>query len=362
MVQTRWTCSLAIMLLVLCKCHVTSSRHIASLEDFDHDMQLSRQLLQSQDRNQTDTGRDPYRFAEAITLYCLFALFVIASVITCILGLVVTLQWPNPHICCYRTPYSDIPALESCGCCALHRMNIGFGVTWLALLVLLVLAYVYLMPVAAVLAVLHAAVGYRLVRQIKASYGRNRSGGGAGGIAQQLQLSGSATDPPGLVTGVVVTAPPPPGVAIPGIPVMLVPLTVAEVGAQLHTQHAFNRQQQTAAAEGTAAAGRPAAAVLPPAACSPMSRGPSRSGVALPPVVAAADALQEGAAAEGCSSQATQGAQSPAQLPQQGRPEQQGAQQQQQLSHAGQQHEGHPQPQVGQPDVGEREDGSVLHR
>lgn len=34
-------------------------------------------------------------------------------------------QWPSPGVCCFTTPYADTPAPDSCGCCALHRLNIG---------------------------------------------------------------------------------------------------------------------------------------------------------------------------------------------------------------------------------------------
>ncbi|GIL43323.1 hypothetical protein Vafri_1105 [Volvox africanus] len=132
-----------------------------------YEVKLTRRIL---DTNSTTSASGGYtaRATGTLALYCLFGLFVLASVSTCVLGIIVTLQWPNPRICCYRTPYADIPTSESFGCCALHRVNIGFSVTWLALLVLLVLALVvYLIAAAAVLAFIHAVIAYRLIKQLK---------------------------------------------------------------------------------------------------------------------------------------------------------------------------------------------------
>ncbi|KAG2442943.1 hypothetical protein HXX76_003019 [Chlamydomonas incerta] len=188
-------------------------------------------------------AKDTARVTGALALYSLFGLFVFSSVSTVIVGVIVSLQWPNPRVCCYRSPHSDVPTSDSCTCCALHRLNIGFAVTWLALLVLLVLAFIiYLMAAAAVLAIVHSAIAYRLVRQLKQSYAANMA------VAQMVE----ARQPTGggVVTGVVIERPLP-GVPLPGIAVVDIPLLVAVVDSRLMTQIGF---EQTAAAVAAAAA------------------------------------------------------------------------------------------------------------
>jgi hypothetical protein len=44
--------------------------------------------------------------------------------------MVVATQWPNPRICCYKTPYSDLPSRLARGCCSLYSLNVGFGIFW----------------------------------------------------------------------------------------------------------------------------------------------------------------------------------------------------------------------------------------
>eukprot|EP00198_Chlamydomonas_reinhardtii_P014194 XP_001703531.1 predicted protein [Chlamydomonas reinhardtii] len=210
-----------------------ASFNIDEWEGHDKLQQPLRQILQT--RNGTTPSpspsggdsRDAARVTGALALYSLFGLFVFSSVTTVIIGIIASVQWPNPRVCCYRTPHSDTPSSDSCTCCALHRLNIGFAVTWLALLVLLVLAFViYLMAAAAVLAVVHSAVAYRLVRQLKMSYAAN---------AQMAQMVEARQPAAGLVTGVVIERPLP-GVPLPGIAVVDIPLLVAVVDSRLMTQ------------------------------------------------------------------------------------------------------------------------------
>ncbi|GLI68830.1 hypothetical protein VaNZ11_013372 [Volvox africanus] len=197
-----------------------------------YDVTFTRRILGT---NSTTSASGGYtaRATGTLALYCLFGLFVLASVSTCVLGIIVTLQWPNPRICCYRTPYADIPTSESLGCCALHRVNIGFSVTWLALLVLLVLALVvYLIAAAAVLALIHAVIAYRLIKQLKMAPQSSPPNQIALAIDIRHVMGG-------LVTGVAVDCPLP-GVPVPGIPVINVPMTVALVEAPLQTHINFN--------------------------------------------------------------------------------------------------------------------------
>jgi hypothetical protein len=41
------------------------------------------------------------------------------------------MQWPNPRVCCYKTPYSDLPSAGARSCCSLYSLNVGFAVFWI---------------------------------------------------------------------------------------------------------------------------------------------------------------------------------------------------------------------------------------